>query len=54
MESCRTAPLSEIARVEAPNVAAWYELQDRPAYREHIMIPSEDMRGRLSFQTGPH
>jgi len=33
-----------------PNVEAWYKrLQDRPAYREHVMISYEELRGRLSF-----
>ena len=32
------------------NVEAWYKrLQDRPAYREHVMISYEELRGRLSF-----
>jgi glutathione S-transferase len=40
----------EIARPAAPNVMAWYDrLRARPAYRQHVMIPFEDMRGRLSF-----
>ncbi len=30
----------EIARPDLPNVSAWYErLCERPAYREHVMIP---------------
>jgi glutathione S-transferase len=33
-----------------PNVEAWYRrLQDRPAYREHVMISYDELRGRLSF-----
>ena len=33
-----------------PNVEAWYKrLQDRAAYREHVMISYEELRGRLSF-----
>jgi glutathione S-transferase len=33
-----------------PNVEAWYKrLQDRGAYREHVMISYEELRGRLSF-----
>jgi glutathione S-transferase len=40
----------DIERPPLPNVAAWYErLQQRPAYREHVMIPFADMRGRLTF-----
>lgn len=35
---------------EAPNVRAWYaRLCERPAYREHVMISFEDLRGRLAF-----
>ncbi len=33
-----------------PNVEAWYQrLQDRPAYREHVMISYDELRGELSF-----
>ncbi|MGE5723158.1 MAG: glutathione S-transferase family protein [Sphingomonadales bacterium] len=33
-----------------PNVEAWYaRLQERPAYREHVMIPFDDLQGRLAF-----
>jgi glutathione S-transferase len=33
-----------------PNVEAWYKrLQERSAYREHVMISYEELRGRLSF-----
>jgi glutathione S-transferase len=33
-----------------PNVETWYKrLQDRAAYREHVMISYEELRGRLSF-----
>ena len=36
--------------VTLPNVDAWYKrLQDRTAYREHVMISYEELRGRLSF-----
>ena len=32
-----------------PNVRAWYErLAERPAYREHIMIPFEELRGKMT------
>jgi glutathione S-transferase len=35
---------------ELPNVAAWYKrLTERPAYREHVMISYEELRGKLSF-----
>ncbi|MGH8819342.1 MAG: glutathione S-transferase family protein [Achromobacter pestifer] len=31
-------------------VQAWYErLQQRPAYREHVMVPFGELRGRLDF-----
>ena len=37
-----------IARPSIPNVEAWYRrLQERPAYREHVMVPFEELRGRL-------
>ncbi|HEY1708418.1 MAG TPA: glutathione S-transferase family protein [Rhizomicrobium sp.] len=40
----------EIDRPVLPNVEAWYtRLQDRPAYREHIMVAFDDLKGRLSF-----
>jgi glutathione S-transferase len=40
----------EIDRPELPNVEAWYtRLSSRPAYREHVMIPFDDLKGRLSF-----
>ena len=33
-----------------PNVARWYEaLCERAAYREHVMIPFDELRGRLTF-----
>ena len=33
-----------------PDVEAWYKrLQERSAYREHVMISYEELRGRLSF-----
>jgi glutathione S-transferase len=38
----------DIERPELPHVAAWYErLQQRPAYREHVMVPFAELRGRL-------
>ena len=38
----------DIERPSIPNVEAWYRrLQDRQAYREHVMVPFDDLRGRL-------
>ncbi len=40
----------EIDRPALPAVEAWYaRLKARPAYREHVMIPFDDLKGRLSF-----
>ena len=40
----------EIERPALPNVEAWYRrLAERPAYRTHVMIPFEDLRGRLAY-----
>ena len=40
----------EIERPIVPNVTAWYlRLQKRPAYREHVMIPFNEMQGRLNY-----
>jgi glutathione S-transferase len=40
----------DLPRPELPNVERWYgDLQTRPAYREHVMLPFEDLRGRLAF-----
>jgi glutathione S-transferase len=40
----------EIDRPALPYVEAWYaRLQDRPAYREHVMVAFDDLKGRLSF-----
>jgi glutathione S-transferase len=40
----------DIARPALPNMTAWYQrLQRRPAYREHVMIPFGELRGRLSY-----
>jgi glutathione S-transferase len=40
----------EIDRPRLPNVEAWYaRLQTRPAYREHVMVPFDDLKGRLAF-----
>lgn len=39
-----------IAVPDLPNIRAWYgRLIERPAYREHVMIPFEELRGRLAF-----
>ena len=35
---------------ELPNVRGWYDrLAERPAYREHVMRPFDERRGRLAF-----
>ncbi len=40
----------EIDRPALPRVEAWYEsLKARPAYREHVMIAFDDLKGRLAF-----
>jgi glutathione S-transferase len=40
----------DIERPSVPNVAAWYRrLQDRPAYRAHVMLPFGELRGRLDY-----
>jgi len=40
----------EIDRPELPYVEAWYErLQVREAFRTHVMVPFDDLYGRLSF-----
>jgi glutathione S-transferase len=40
----------EIDRPAIPRVEAWYaRLSERPAYREHVMVPFDDLRGRLAF-----
>jgi glutathione S-transferase len=40
----------DIARPRLPNVERWYHtLQARPAYREHVMVPFEELRGRLAY-----
>lgn len=39
----------EIERPSLPHVEAWYErLKERPAYREHVMVPYDDLRGKLN------
>lgn len=40
----------DIERPGIPNVRAWYErLQQRPAYRTHVMRPFDELRGRLAY-----
>lgn len=40
----------EIERPPLPQVERWYRaLQRRPAYREHVMIPFGELRGRLDY-----
>jgi glutathione S-transferase len=39
----------EIERPSVPSVEAWYRrLQDRSAYRTHVMVPFADLCGRLA------
>jgi glutathione S-transferase len=40
----------DIQRPDVPNVEAWYErLQLGPAFREHVMVPFDELFGRLAF-----
>lgn len=40
----------EIDRPALPAVERWYRtLQQRPAFRSHVMIPFEELRGRLDY-----
>jgi len=40
----------DIEHPDLPSVRAWYQrLQQRPAYREHVMIPFTELRGRLDY-----
>jgi glutathione S-transferase len=40
----------EIERPALPNVEEWYRrLQDRPAYRKHVMVPFGELCGRLTY-----
>ncbi len=40
----------EIERPSVPNVKAWYQrLQDRRAYQQHVMVPFEELYGRLAY-----
>ncbi len=40
----------EIERPTFPNVERWYRtLQERPAYRSHVMVPFAELFGRLDY-----
>ncbi len=40
----------DVERPSIPHVEAWYQrLAARPAYREHVMVPLAELRGRLTF-----
>ena len=40
----------DLERPPLPNVEAYYaRLQDRPAYRQHVMVPFEELKGRTDF-----
>jgi glutathione S-transferase len=40
----------DIARPKVPHVEGWYlRLQERPAYRAHVMIPFGELYGRLAY-----
>jgi glutathione S-transferase len=40
----------DIEHPDTSNVDAWYRrLRERPAYREHVMIPFGELRGRLDY-----
>nr|WP_276512612.1 glutathione S-transferase [Methylopila capsulata] len=40
----------EIERPPLPRVEAWRDrLYQRPAYREHVMLPFDELRGRLEY-----
>ena len=40
----------EIERPTVPSVTAWYErVRVRAPYRRHVMIPVDDLRGRLQY-----
>jgi len=40
----------DIERPPVPHVDAWHRrLQDRPAYREHVMVPFGDLFGKLDY-----
>ena len=43
------ARIASLWRGSVP-ILAWYaELASRPAYREHVMLPFDDLKGRLAF-----
>ena len=40
----------DLERPSLPNVEAYYaRLQDRPAYREHVMVPFDELKARTDF-----
>jgi glutathione S-transferase len=40
----------DVERPAVPNVEAWYgRLQARSAYRAHVMLPFDELRGRLAY-----
>lgn len=40
----------DIERPDVPRVRAWYErLQQRPAYRARVMLPFDELHGRLTY-----
>jgi glutathione S-transferase len=40
----------DIERPPVPNVEAWYaRLQERPPYRQHVMVPFQELFGRLDY-----
>jgi glutathione S-transferase len=40
----------DIKRPALPHVESWYgRLAERPAYRTHVMLPFEELRGRLDY-----
>ncbi|HEV2364817.1 MAG TPA: glutathione S-transferase family protein [Caulobacteraceae bacterium] len=40
----------DIERPKLPKIEAWYaRLGERPAFREHVMVPYDDLEGRLMF-----
>lgn len=40
----------EIDRPALPRLETWYgRLSERPAYREHVMVPFGELKGRLAF-----
>jgi glutathione S-transferase len=42
--------MKEIKIPALPNVRGWYQrLCERPAYRAHVMLDFEELRGRLDF-----